>query len=106
MARRIRTFTIDAHGLATIMTEGHAWRCKGGVPDGARILAAQFDLMTNRFRVAVEHSSFDEVPDGIMPPEFAPLLERLKACTAGIDGPPEGYSMADSESEAIPEAHG
>lgn len=76
MARNMRIFTLNAQGLADMITEGYTWRCKRGVPAGSRIVVAQYDLITNRFQVAVEHPSFDAVPDGVMLPEFDPLFER------------------------------
>ena len=72
--RRVRVFTLEARALGDLITEGRCLRCKRGVPEGARIVGAQYECATNCFQVAVEHDSFEEIPDGKLLPQFEPLF--------------------------------
>lgn len=55
------------------MRDGRMWafHCKG-LPDDFKVVAAAYDLSRNRWDVKVESSSFSDLPDGCVIPDWQP----------------------------------
>jgi len=68
-------FRITDTMLALLLTEDHHnYEVQDGIPKGARILGAQYDLMANVWTVGVEHESLPYCREGSIPITIDPIL--------------------------------
>ena len=56
--------------------EWQTFRCKEGLPEGARLVAVGYEEERNEFRFIFEHESFPEVPTGSRLQDVAVTFER------------------------------
>ena len=73
--RRVRAYTVSVFFLETLRT-GTAWEVCDGIPEGARVLSAHDSPRHGAVLMMVEHSSFDEVPEGTEAPIYTVRLLR------------------------------
>lgn len=79
--RRAMIFRITPQALMSVVTvsEDKWTRCIEGVPEGGKLLGAQWNFEFQCFDVAVEHESFMEVAEGCILPIFMPRFTALVA---------------------------
>ena len=81
-SRRLKAFLVGPHFFADLAMAGsvHApLRCVEGIPPGAHVEGAGFDLEANAFCIVVAHDDFDEVPEGKPVPRVAPTFEEIES---------------------------
>jgi hypothetical protein len=55
--------------------EFEAYRCDRGLPEGARLVWAEFDVLRNELRLWFEHETFEEVYVGRDAPPSLPTID-------------------------------
>lgn len=92
LSRRIKRYPIDLSTLASVFAnlsgEMHPHHRFDNIPSDARVLGLRLDdALLDRLYVFVESDSFDEVPEGEVPPDDSILVtswycpEYVKATT-------------------------
>jgi hypothetical protein len=66
----------------------------GGLPDGVRVLSVQTNWYARTVDFLVAHESFDEVLEGMEPPEYPDRLGTSYVITALSGEPSPAYSVA------------
>ncbi len=74
--------------LLTVGNEAHV-RCIEGLPEGTKpagVWVTRQDRWAHRVSLIYEHASFDDVPDGVEPPEIRVVFETI----GHTDSEPQG----------------
>lgn len=71
-----RSGTLHGHAYTFPVPPFEAVRCVEGLPEGARLVAAEMDWFRDELRLLFEHESFDPVQPGTIPPLAHPRFER------------------------------
>ncbi len=64
MGRRLRIVPISGQCLVNTCKLGYKYEVMQGLPEGANLVGAQYNLDRDCFELMIEHPSFDVVPDG------------------------------------------
>lgn len=75
-APRRKVVWCAASSLIWFMDPSSPVVCVEGVPQGAKVVAATYDITRDAFGVVIEHESFDPVPPRTAYPEFWPLFRK------------------------------
>ena len=71
--RRVKVLSISVELLAQMFETGYKpprYEITEGIPVGAQILGIDYDRDRNVLRMIVEHDTFPEVPDALLPDEI------------------------------------
>ncbi len=79
--RRTAILLVASDFIADIVRNGERhYRIENGIPDDAKVVGVRHDPLRNLWEIALESPSFDEVPEGVMPPELPPVEARYLDC--------------------------
>lgn len=77
-SRRVRCYPVSPEILPHMFRTGEVVEITDGIPADAQFRGYGHDASRNLIMIFVEHDSFEEIPDGIMPPEFQLHMRRHK----------------------------
>lgn len=86
-SRRVKRVSIDPKLLAAILTkpkDGISTEIVEGIPSTAGVVGGGYDFQCNCFVLFVADASFEEVPEGNIPPEL-PITVRAIRGTQSSD---------------------
>jgi hypothetical protein len=67
---RIRNFRFTSGAFVGLFTEGdHHYKLDNPLPDDAQVVRVSHDQAMGVFNIWIMSASFDEVPEGIIPPD-------------------------------------
>ncbi len=69
--------TVLTTGFQAPAHKGQIERITEGLPEGAKLVGAEFDPFKNLVRLLFEHESFDPAPDGQPIPYLNPVASRI-----------------------------
>ncbi len=80
-ARRWATVLVSGDLFAELWKSGERhYRIENGIPDDAKVMGVFFNSLRNVWEIALESPSFDEVPEGVIPPELPPVETTTLDC--------------------------
>jgi len=70
--RKAKCLSISLDQLVDLMSDGLWFRCVSGIPKGASVIGASYDLLSNCVQIIIHHETFADVRQGEHAPYFYP----------------------------------